>query len=70
MLTVYKQDLKEELHIRQGELDSLLKEREELIAAGGYNPFAKKDARDLRENLIQCFKEMNKLRKLIKNKSL
>lgn len=69
MLTVYKEDLKDELAIRQGELDNLLNEREQLISQGAYNPFKRKQARDLRENLIQCFREVNKLKRMIRNKS-
>lgn len=69
MLTVYKQDLKEELVLRQGELKNLLAEREALIAQGGYNPFRRKIAMDVRENLIQCYKEINKIQKNIRNKS-
>ncbi len=69
MLTVYKEDLKEELALRQGELTIILAERDTLMAQGDYNPFRNKEARDIRENMIECFKEINKLKRKIRNKN-
>lgn len=69
MLTVFKEDLKEELVLRQGELKNIMAEREALILQGAYNPFRKKEARDIRENLIECFREINSIKRKLRNKS-